>query len=765
MAAWEGAAGDPIGQPVHRVEKGAGMCDGVVRRAVELMVASVAGVAVAAEVARGETDPCVQTVDLLLALVESAETDRGVIADLLDSIDRCGELEPAAVARAIQVSVPLPISTPALDPCGNLLGDLNTDGQVNGADYPLFLLSWGPCSGCVADLDNDGYVGAADLVLLLLNWGETLHPGDVNGDRRVNTQDVVILFTSWGPCAGCPADLNHDGVANATDLVILLTYWGIVYPMPDRQYLYEDIQISVFGGPAGPTFTAARSDGLVLRQNYANEAFVADNSNGALAISYEIIEQCAGVDIVYTVGNPSGVPHPIPNFELHGIRQAITGDVFALNPAQSGTVEPLDLTMSTSFNWPYARVYSPVLVTHDGEFAVGTSLIFPQDEYHHSVRLRLEKVVAGSQSETWRHRYKYEPSDVEAVVPPGETRTYTMSVRFGPPRYWLLTLYPYRDFFQGHYGAYSDERVADRRPIMGSNVSNHGDYDPLTNPRGYNVSLGIHTDGWGPYVASTLELLQQHGVQRLHLWAPSGTYHNPDGCPNFPPQFMDFLPHLEATDFFFDLFALNGYELGFWWGRSVEIPYGFDEDGWDPEGCEDVEYFTDADISFMTGQLVQALDRGAQVIGLDAFPTMSAWKRSLWVDYLKAMAAGVLFIHEPAGPDFLHAKIGNYYAPHGWGRPTQPGPDLLSRYLGNGDSEIWVRFKSDTHTYTQQDLQDHIRWGFTPITLRLVDFDNFDVSALDYTLVECIDGQDNDGDGLVDFPYDPGCECAADDSE
>ena len=104
------------------------MCDGVVRRAVALMVASVAGVAVAAEVARGETDPCVQTVDLLLGLVESADTDRGLIADLLDSVDRCGELEPAAVARAIQVSVPLPISTPALDPCGNLLGDLNTDG-------------------------------------------------------------------------------------------------------------------------------------------------------------------------------------------------------------------------------------------------------------------------------------------------------------------------------------------------------------------------------------------------------------------------------------------------------------------------------------------------------------------------------------------------------------------------------------------------------------------------------------------------------------
>src|SRR5690606_36034198 len=30
---------------------------------------------------------------------------------------------------------------------------------------------------------------------------------------------------------------------------------------------------------------------------------------------------------------------------------------------------------------------------------------------------------------------------------------------------------------------------------------------------------------------------------------------------------------------------------------------------------------------------------------------------------------------------------------------------------------------------------------------------------------ECSDGADNDGDGLVDFPDDPGCESADDDSE
>jgi hypothetical protein len=65
--------------------------------------------------------------------------------------------------------------------------------------------------------------------------------------------------------------------------------------------------------------------------------------------------------------------------------------------------------------------------------------------------------------------------------------------------------------------------------------------------------------------------------------------------------------------------------------------------------------------------------------------------------------------------------------------------------------------------YTQQDLQQHVRWGFSPILQG--ELDEFDIPSLDYTLVECFDGVDNDDDGTADFPYDPDCECAADDSE
>jgi hypothetical protein len=53
-------------------------------------------------------------------------------------------------------------------------GDLNDDGEVNGADLSILLASWGPCppkAACPADLNGDGVVNGADLGILLANWG------------------------------------------------------------------------------------------------------------------------------------------------------------------------------------------------------------------------------------------------------------------------------------------------------------------------------------------------------------------------------------------------------------------------------------------------------------------------------------------------------------------------------------------------------------------------------------------------------------------
>ncbi len=53
-------------------------------------------------------------------------------------------------------------------------GDLNADGQIDGADLALLLGYWGECGNgncVVADLNADGVIGGADLAILLGSWG------------------------------------------------------------------------------------------------------------------------------------------------------------------------------------------------------------------------------------------------------------------------------------------------------------------------------------------------------------------------------------------------------------------------------------------------------------------------------------------------------------------------------------------------------------------------------------------------------------------
>lgn len=58
--------------------------------------------------------------------------------------------------------------------CLDCLGDLVSDGIVNGADLTLLLGTWGACPAkgtCLADLNDDGLVNGADLTVLLGAWG------------------------------------------------------------------------------------------------------------------------------------------------------------------------------------------------------------------------------------------------------------------------------------------------------------------------------------------------------------------------------------------------------------------------------------------------------------------------------------------------------------------------------------------------------------------------------------------------------------------
>ena len=57
-----------------------------------------------------------------------------------------------------------------VDCTADIVGDINGDGVVNGADLSVLLGAWGSTLSA-ADLDGDGVVGASDLALLLGAWG------------------------------------------------------------------------------------------------------------------------------------------------------------------------------------------------------------------------------------------------------------------------------------------------------------------------------------------------------------------------------------------------------------------------------------------------------------------------------------------------------------------------------------------------------------------------------------------------------------------
>lgn len=82
-------------------------------------------------------------------------------------------------ALAINNSRQLVVSAtnPTLNQTGVLLltpitaaGDLDADGDVDGADLGALLGAWGPCVGCPADLDGNGSTDGADLGILLAGW-------------------------------------------------------------------------------------------------------------------------------------------------------------------------------------------------------------------------------------------------------------------------------------------------------------------------------------------------------------------------------------------------------------------------------------------------------------------------------------------------------------------------------------------------------------------------------------------------------------------
>jgi len=54
--------------------------------------------------------------------------------------------------------------------------------------------------------------------------------GDITSDGLVNGADLLAVIAAWGqyrwPPLACPCDLNHDSAGNVSDLLMVIGHWG-----------------------------------------------------------------------------------------------------------------------------------------------------------------------------------------------------------------------------------------------------------------------------------------------------------------------------------------------------------------------------------------------------------------------------------------------------------------------------------------------------------------------------------------------------------
>lgn len=89
----------------------------------------------------------------------------------------------------------------AINDAGQIVG-IAVKIDENGIPIPgvAFLLTPVVSMPCVGDLNTDGVVNGSDLLLLLNDWGADRSVADINSDGAVNGSDLLLMLNAWGDC-------------------------------------------------------------------------------------------------------------------------------------------------------------------------------------------------------------------------------------------------------------------------------------------------------------------------------------------------------------------------------------------------------------------------------------------------------------------------------------------------------------------------------------------------------------------------------------
>jgi hypothetical protein len=490
---------------------------------------------------------------------------------------------------------------------------------------------------------------------------------------------------------------------------------------------------------------------LTVRNTITGEAVVtqrslqfwSDSTGGqSIAPTVEVLPQQDGYDLVYTFINSSSSPRKQGQFQV-GIF-TLGQDISYLDGGYRGSPfrNASAPSHSVFFRFYPKTMYSPVWVIRDGRYAVGVSVQYPILEYKHDFRFAMRKstgaYATGEGNPGWWIEMQLSTSptsgpsqtmNYDATIPPGETRRYVVSVRITDRQdRWMQTLVPYRTFFRDLYGAVRYERRT--TPVRGASLANNN-LITETNPHGWGGGPKHNPDkhGWEEYVNLIAEPKGWGGILVIN---PTGLFKTNRHL-SMPFQFTSrwlesdaMRTALDSRVGFPSLIRRNRMDLGFWWGRSVQVM-----EEWDNGRYEDFDPDNPRHVELALREVDVAVRAGATIIGLDTFshnytPT---WKLHGWLEYLTWRFPQVRFVTEPMQCDFIHTQAAGWSV--GWNENNPQtledvyhlkGPHLLADFLLPGH-ETWGSFRyvatqqfnlEPTPERVMSDMERYASYGFVP---------------------------------------------------
>ncbi|RNC80703.1 MAG: hypothetical protein ED559_02535 [Phycisphaera sp.] len=401
-----------------------------------------------------------------------------------------------------------------------------------------------------------------------------------------------------------------------------------------------------------------------------------ERGNAVVPVITRVRHDSMSYDLTFTFTNSLGTPRPLGRISVGTL--ALGRNITVYDHQQESRFADMNHDTALGYRWTYpGTAYSPVMVLMNQTHIVGVSLQYPVMDYKHGTLVRLGRLggVFKGPPEAYGWMVAFDLNNApatnqhteirhEALLQPGESKSYTISVRaikrpsIMPDAMarqdWLSVLEPYKEYFSGLYGSVQYERRT--KPIFGAEIANGHAIGP-SNLRGfYGNELRPDRVGFAPIASRYAN--QDYGYDNVLFWAPSGLFDQYRGL-NYPSLFtagwLDSTKLRSATDSnAFPIIPQRGKELGFWWGRSARYM-----DRWNDNESEPLDPDNPRHMQQVHLQMDLATDAGATMIGLDAFThqNMPVWKQKPYIEHLRNRYPGVTYTTEQLSSDVMHVVM------------------------------------------------------------------------------------------------------------